>query len=111
MYANWWPDALGVARDVLGRLEALTAQTRLYHDTFYRTNLPYWLLDRITSQVAILSSMTCHWAKDGFFYALEGCNPDSGCCQGNATHVWGYPQAHARLFPEIARRMREKSSP
>ena len=71
-----------------------------------RRNLPHWLLDRMSSQVAILSSMTCHWAQDGFFYAFEGCNPNSGCCPGNATHVWGYPQAHARLFPDIARRMR-----
>jgi uncharacterized protein (DUF608 family) len=108
MYANWWPDALSVARDVVKRLESLTAQTRLFNETFYKTNLPYWLLDRISSQVAILSSMTCHWAKDGFFYAWEGCNQRAGCCEGNATHVWGYPQAHARLFPEIARRMREE---
>ena len=108
MYANWWPDALSVARDVVQRLESLTSQTRLFNEAFYRTNLPYWLLDRISSQAAILSSMTCHWAKDGFFYAFEGCNPASGCCEGNATHVWGYPQAHARLFPEIARRMREE---
>jgi uncharacterized protein (DUF608 family) len=108
MYANWWPDALSVAQDVVKRLESLTAQTRLFNETFYKTNLPYWLLDRMSSQVAILSSMTCHWAKDGFFYAFEGCNPGSGCCEGNAPHVWGYPQAHARLFPEIARRMREE---
>ena len=108
MYENWWPDALSVARDVTKRLKSLTEQTRLFHDTFYQTNLPYWLLDRISSQVAILSSMTCHWAKDGFFYAFEGCNPASGCCEGNATHVWGYPQAHARLFPDIARQMREE---
>ena len=108
MYANWWPDALHVARDVVKRLESLTAQTRLYNETFYKTNLPYWLLDRISSQVAVLSSMTCHWAKDGFFYAFEGCNPKGGCCDGNATHVWGYSQAHARLFPELARSMREE---
>jgi uncharacterized protein (DUF608 family) len=108
MYANWWPDALSVARDVIQRLDSLTAQTRLFHETFYQTNLPHWLLDRISSQVAILSSMTCHWAKDGFFYAFEGCNLAGGCCEGNATHVWGYPQAHARLFPDIARRMREE---
>jgi len=108
MYANWWPDALAVARDVVSRLEDLTRQTRLYHETLYATNLPYWLLDRISSQVAILSSMTCNWSKDGFFYAWEGCNPSAGCCPGNATHVWGYPQAHARLFPSVARCMREQ---
>jgi uncharacterized protein (DUF608 family) len=107
MYANWWPDALAVARDVVSRLEDLTRQTRLYNETLYATNLPYWLLDRISSQVAILSSMTCTWSKDGFFYAWEGCNQAAGCCDGNATHVWGYAQAHARLFPEIGRVMRD----
>ena len=108
MYANWWSDAPAVAIDVLRRLETLDVQTRLFHESFYQTNLPHWLLDRMSSQVAILSSMTCNWAQDGFFYAFEGCNPNSGCCPGNATHVWGYPQAHARLFPDIARRMREQ---
>ena len=92
MYANWWPDALGVARDVAARLDVLSAKTRLYNETLYSSNLPYWLLDRISSQVAILSSMTCSWAKDGFFYAWEGCLPDNGSCAGNASHVWGYAQ-------------------
>jgi non-lysosomal glucosylceramidase len=108
MYANWWPDALAVARDVAGRIDELTRLTRRYHDSLYETNLPRWLVDRIGSQVAILSSQTCNWARDGFFYAWEGCNPEHGCCSGNATHVWGYPMAHARLFPGIARRMREE---
>jgi uncharacterized protein (DUF608 family) len=106
MYANWWPDALGVARDVAARLDVLTAETHLYNETLYSSNLPYWLLDRISSQVAILSSMTCNWAKDGFFYAFEGCGSAGGCCAGNATHVWGYAQAHAWLFPVVARAMR-----
>ena len=97
MYANWWPDALGVARDVAARLDVLSAKTRLYNETLYSSNLPYWLLDRISSQVAILSSMTCSWAKDGFFYAWEGCLPDNGSCAGNASHVWGYAQRSAAV--------------
>jgi uncharacterized protein (DUF608 family) len=106
-YANWWPDALAVARDVAARLGELSAQTHLYNETLYATNLPYWLLDRISSQVAILRSMTCSWARDGFFYAWEGCSPGTGCCPGNATHVWGYAQSHARLFPSVGRAMRD----
>ncbi len=110
MYANWWPDAAAVARDVSKRLDTLSAQTHLYNKTLYSTNLPYWLLDRISSQVAILSAMTCSWSKDGFFYAWEGVIPDNGSCNGNATHVWGYSQAHARLFPAIGRKMREEDA-
>ena len=107
MYANWWPDALGVARDVTGRLGELTRLTRLYHDTLYATNLPYWLLDRISSQVVVVDTQTCLWSKKGFFYGWEGCSPGRGCCEGTATHVWGYAQSHARLWPAIGRAMRE----
>lgn len=106
MYANHWPSALGVARDLQPRLGDLTERTRLFHDSVYASNLPYWLLDRITSQVAVLRSQTCFWGKDSYFGAWEGCNLDCGCCQGNCNHVWHYAQAHARLFPEIARLMR-----
>ncbi len=108
MYANWWPDALAVAQYLQENLDELTAETRLYHDSVYSSNLPYWLLDRISSQVAVLRSRTCFWAKDGYFGGWEGCNQTGGCCPGNCNHVWHYAQAHARLFPEIARRMREQ---
>jgi len=108
MYTNWWTGAADVSRDVRSRLESLTDQTRLYHDTFYATKLPHWLCDRISSQVAVLRSKTCFWAKNGYFGAWEGCCPNSGCCPGNCTHVWHYAQAHARLWPEIGRRMRQQ---
>jgi non-lysosomal glucosylceramidase len=108
MYANWWPDALAVARHLEQNLDELTRRTRLYHDSLYESNLPYWLLDRISSQVAVLRSQTCFWTKDGYFGGWEGCCRASGCCQGNCNHVWHYAQAHARLFPSIARRMRQQ---
>ncbi|UCH34079.1 MAG: glucosylceramidase [Armatimonadota bacterium] len=108
MYANWWGGALDVAREVASRLPELTQLTRLYHDTLYSSNLPRWLLDRIGSQVAILRSQTCFWTKDGYFGGWEGCVPSGGCCLGNCSHVWHYAQAHARLFPEIGRIMREQ---
>jgi len=107
-YAGWWKDSEDVARFLAANADELTTQTRLFHDTFYAGNLPYWLRDRITSQLAVLRSKTCFWAGDDFFGAWEGCAPSSGCCAGNCTHVWHYAQAHARLFPEIARRMREQ---
>lgn len=108
MYANWWSDSLDAAHEVLADLDDLTAATRLYHDTFYASNLPRWLLDRISSQVAVLRSPTCFWTRTGYFGGWEGCSSDRGCCQGNCSHVWHYAQAHARLFPQIARRMREQ---
>ncbi len=108
MYANRWPDAMTVATYLESNLRNLDAKTRLYQDLLYQTNLPHWFLDRISSQVAVLRSQTCYWGKDGYFGGWEGCGTGSGCCHGNCNHVWHYAQAHARLFPEIARRMRQQ---
>jgi uncharacterized protein (DUF608 family) len=108
MYTNWWPNAIGVATYLRDILDELTARTRRFHDTLYASNLPVWLLDRLSSQLAVLRSQTCWWAADGFFGAWEGSNPTAGCCGGNCTHVWHYAQAHARLLPELGRKMREQ---
>ncbi len=107
-YAAWWSDALGVARYVRANFDELTGLTRLYHDTLYASNLPVWLLDRISSQMAVLRSNTCFWTRSGYFGAWEGCSQGGGCCAGNCSHVWHYAQSHARLFPELARAMREQ---
>jgi len=109
MYTNWWDSALSVMREIHKRFKELDRLTRLYHDTFYTSNLPHWLLDRISSQVAVLRSKTCFWTKNSYFGGWEGCCPASGCCHGNCAHVWHYAQSHARLFPSIARRMRQQA--
>jgi len=108
MYANWWPNALAVAKWLAKNLPGLTAKTRLYHDSLYESNLPVWLLDRISSQAAVLRSQTCFWTKSGYFGGWEGCCRASGCCPGNCAHVWHYAQLHAHLFPRIGRLMREQ---
>jgi len=108
MYTNWWPSAVGVANYLQDNLADLTRRTRLFHQTMYESNLPVWLLDRMTSQLAVLRSQTCWWSEDGYFGAWEGVNPEDGCCAGNCTHVWHYAQAHARLLPELGRKMREQ---
>jgi uncharacterized protein (DUF608 family) len=108
-YTTWWPDALAVAREVRDRFGELSGRTRLFHDTFYASNLPHWLLDRLTSQLGVLRSKTCYWTEDDFFGGWEGCTRDEGCCHGNCAHVWHYAQSHARLYPRIARRMREQA--
>ncbi len=108
MYANWWPNALAVAEYVKQNLPELTQKTRLYHDTLFQSNLPCWMLERISSQIAILRSPTCFWNKDNYFGGWEGSCSGRGCCMGNCNHVWQYAQAHARLFPEIGKRMREE---
>lgn len=108
MYNNWWTDALDLSRYLRSNLADLTARTRRFHDTLYASTLPVWLLDRCSSQLAVLRSQTCWWSSDGYFGAWEGCNPENGCCQANCTHVWHYAQAHARLLPELGRLMRQQ---
>jgi uncharacterized protein (DUF608 family) len=108
-YTKWWADALAVARDVRDRFDELSGGTRLFHDTFYASNLPHWLLDRLTSQLAVLRSKTCYWTEKGYFGGWEGCTREQGCCHGNCSHVWHYAQSHARLYPGIARSMREQA--
>jgi len=107
-YEALWKSATEVTDEVLTRQDELYALTRLYVDTLYASNLPIWLIDRITNQTAILRSGTVFWTKHDYFGAWEGCNLNSGCCVGNCNHVWHYAQAHARLFPELARLMRQQ---
>jgi uncharacterized protein (DUF608 family) len=108
MYSNWWTDSIGVAKYVKDNLKDLSAKTRLYHDTFYKSNLPRWLLDRVSSQVAILDSKTFFWSQNDYFGCWEGCSRSMGCCAGNCSHVYHYAQSHAYLFPSLARKMREQ---
>jgi uncharacterized protein (DUF608 family) len=102
-YANLFSGADAVVTYVAERIEELTAQTRLWHRTFYDSTLPYWLLDRVHSTVANLATATTQWWKNGRFWAWEG----AGCCQGTCGHVWNYEHALARLFPDLERSVRE----
>ncbi len=102
-YAARFASAPEVANYVLDNHERLAADTRKWRDTYYDSTLPYWLLDRLHSTVSYLATGTCQWWQSGRFYAYEGVV----CCHGTCTHVWNYAQAHARLFPELARSIRE----
>jgi len=103
MYANWFDSASDVAKYVLDHHDRLTANTRLWHDTYYDSTLPHWLLDRLHYSVSNLATGTCRWWKNGRFWAWEGV----GSCAGTCTHVWNYAHALARLFPELERSVRE----
>jgi non-lysosomal glucosylceramidase len=102
-YARRFQDAAGVAAYVAKNLDRLSAETRLWHRTWYDSTLPHWLLDRLFSTVSTLATGTCQWWANGRFWAWEGV----GCCHGTCAHVWNYEHAMARLFPQLERSVRE----
>jgi uncharacterized protein (DUF608 family) len=102
MYGNWFKDAAAAAVHLRTNLERLTKLTQRFHDTYYDSTLPHWLLDRILMPVSTLATNTVQSWRNGRFWAWEGV----GCCHGTCTHVWNYAQAVARLFPELERSAR-----
>ncbi len=102
-YANRFQDAQAVSRYVAENHDRLADQTRLWHQTWYDSTLPHWLLDRLFSTTSTLATSTCQWWGNGRFWAWEGV----GCCYGTCTHVWNYEHAMARLFPGLERSVRE----
>ncbi len=103
-YATQWPDARAVLREAVANYPTLRSRTERFRKTFYDSTLPYWLLDCVTSQASIIRHIGVVFRiGNGDIYGWEGSN---GCCQPTCTHVWGYEQSLARLFPDLEREMR-----
>lgn len=102
MYSNWFSDAGKAAEYLAANYKRLSDETETYRRTFYKTTLPYWMLDRISAQNSTLVSTVTMWLEDGTFAGFEG----AGCCPMNCAHVWNYEQQMAHLFPELERNMR-----
>jgi non-lysosomal glucosylceramidase len=103
-YATLWPDAAAGMKDMVSDFPKLREKTERFRKTFYDSTLPYWLLDCLTSQAAIIRHIGVVFRiANGDIFGWEGSN---GCCQPTCTHVWGYEQTLSRLFPDLEREMR-----
>ena len=103
-YATLWADARSVIKEAADKWEAWRTKTGLFRRTFYDSTLPYWLLDCVTANAAIIRHIGVVFRiANGDVYGWEGSN---GCCDPTCTHVWGYEQTLARLFPDLERDMR-----
>jgi len=101
-YATRFRSAGDVARYVADNFQRLGGETQLWHDTYYDSTLPHWLLDRLHMPVSTLATNTVQWRANGRFWGWEGV----GCCAGTCTHVWNYEHALARLQPHLERTVR-----
>jgi uncharacterized protein (DUF608 family) len=102
-YANQFGAAAAVGAYVEQNFKTLADQTRLWHQTWYDSTLPWWFLDRTFLNTSILATATCYRFDSGRFYGWEG----TYCCAGTCTHVWQYAQAVGRVFPQLERATRE----
>jgi non-lysosomal glucosylceramidase len=106
-YASRFPDALTSAAYLAKHHDRLLSGTRQFADALFSSTLPDYVLDAVSSQIAVIRSTTCIRLSDGTFYSFEGCHCGDGCCEGSCTHVWNYAQTLAFLFPALERSMRE----
>lgn len=105
--ATQFKDAWAALEYTAENLDRLETQSRQWHQAFYQSTLPDFVLDAAGSQASILRTNTCFRLDDGSFFAFEGQADERGCCPLNCTHVWNYEQTLAHLFPRLERSMRE----
>ncbi|MCT4643761.1 MAG: non-lysosomal glucosylceramidase [Carboxylicivirga sp.] len=108
-YANYWSNINEVNDYIIKNHKWLMQTSEKFADAYYQTNFPWWLTERLGNQLAILKSRTIFHDKRGYVGLWEGCGSGDGSCSGNCNHVWHYAQSHARLFPEMGRRIKEQS--
>lgn len=102
-YAERFPSSLAVVDHHAAAHEESHARTRLWHETWYDSTLPHWLLDRSFLNLSTLATTTSLRMEGGRFWGWEGV----GCCEGTCSHVWHYAQSIGRVFPELERITRE----
>ncbi len=111
-YSSRFASSTDVANYIAENKEFLFGTTKDWVKTWYDSSLPVWFLDRTFVNTSTLATKACYLLDDltdaphneGRFYAMEGVYLGNGTC----THVFHYEQALGRVFPNLARKLREQ---
>ncbi len=106
-YVSQWRDARDVFCYVKDHYGELRNRTQAFHDALFSSTLPWYVLDAVSANLAILKSPTVLRDENGNIWGWEGCFCQKGCCFGSCTHVWNYAQSLPHLFPKLERGLRE----
>ena len=106
-YAQKYGDAWDVILKTLPQLPHLEQKTIEFVTAFCNSDLPEVAKEAALFNLSTLRSQTCFRTADGHFFGWEGCNDNSGCCNGSCTHVWNYEQGTAFTFGPLAMTMRD----
>ncbi len=112
-YSSKFTSSTDVALQMVKNKEHLFGTTKTWNKTWYDSSLPHWFLDRTFANTSTLATRACYRLHDltndpdneGRFYSMEGVYLGNGTC----THVFHYEQALGRVFPGLARQLREQT--
>ena len=111
-YSSRFSSSVEVADYIAANRKRLFDATKEWNKTWYDSSLPEWFLDRTFINTSTLGTKSCYRVDDltddpvneGRFYAMEGVYLGHGTC----THVFHYEQALGRVFPGLAKQLREQ---
>ena len=112
LYSSRFTSSSSIADHISQNFSSLAGSTKDWVATWYDSSLPKWFLNRTFANTSTLATTSCYLLDDltddpdneGRFYTHEGVYLGNGTC----THVFHYEQALGRVFPGIARKLREQ---
>ncbi|MGF1449578.1 MAG: GH116 family glycosyl hydrolase [Opitutales bacterium] len=104
-YANFLKDSAAVANYLLQNRKRLLEQSRRFHDAFYDSSLPHYVLSQINSNLTTFT-FSSWYTREGDFGIQEGLLPDQRKGPVATVDVGLYGSiATAALFPELDQQM------
>ena len=109
-YTTRYESARESAVDGLCRFTELLADTCRFRDALHGSTLPPFVLDAVSSTLAVLRSPTVLRLDNGALWGFEGVGETVGSCYGSCQHVYNYAFALPYLFPRLERSLREMNA-